>query len=162
MKDLSQIRFVRINEAALVPKYLLDQAPDMPFSAADFYGNYIWFTQSPFSFLYSIIDRADLDDPQKGVMWLTVDPMSKNLIVNFVSVKKDYQSKTLFPEIIVPYIIKMQQELKLRKIFWATTRPKAFEKLGGAKIERGRVAEPGKYRRAKLVLMEMEVENGQE
>ena len=162
MKDLSQIRFVRIQEAALVPKEFLEQAPDMPFSAADFYQNYVFYSQSPFSFLYAIIDRADMEDPQKGVMWLTVDPMAHSLIVNFVSVKKDYQAQALFPEIIIPHIIKMRKELNLRKIFWATTRPKAFEKLGGAKIERGRVAEPGKYRRAKLVLMEMEVENGQE
>ena len=163
MKDLSQIRLVFIKEAALGPREFLEQAPDMPWSAKDFYENYNFYAESPFSFLYAIIDRADMDDPQKGVLWLTIDPMSKTLIGNFVSIKKEYQAAGLYRKIVVPYVLEMKKQLKLRHLCWITTRAKAYEKMGGAEFVRGKLVKPGIYRRSKLVLMEIaEEENEQE
>ena len=160
MKDFSQIRFIRIHEAALVPRELLEQAPDMPWSAKDFYENYSFYAQSPFSFLYVIIDKADMDSPQKGVLWMTVDPMSKVLLGNFVSITKEYQAAGLYRKIIVPHVLEMKKQLNLRRLCWVTTRVKAYEKMGGAEFVRGKLVKPGVYRRSKMVLMEMEEENG--
>lgn len=141
--DISKLKFIRVQDAILIPRYLFDQAKGLPWKVENFYKFFDFFGQSPFTFLFAIADTKDIELPIKGVIWAAVNPIANSLDVNFVSVHKDYQRTGLFKDRIIPHIIEIRDKCNLDKIFWATTRPKAFERLSE------------QYKRSELVVMEL-------
>ena len=139
MKDISKLRLVKIDEPSLIPRYLIDQVKGLPYTSEDFY-EYYGFYQGPFCFLYAVLDRDDQENPVKGVIWICVDPMSHALRMSLISIHKDYQFSKFLQEIAFPKGLEIGRALKIKKGYWATTRPKAFEKMG--------------FTRSNLVIME--------
>lgn len=127
--DLDNIKLIPIKDAVFVPRYLLEQVKGLPFSIDDFYENYtIFYGKSLFSLLYVIVDR-ERELPIIGVLWLTVNPLSKTLTGELVSIHKEYQRTGVFKKIILPTVFDIKRKLQLKKIYWLTTRVKAYHKI---------------------------------
>jgi hypothetical protein len=138
-KDASRLKLIQVNDAILIPRYLIDQVKGLPFPAENFY-KYYSFYAGPFSFLYAVSDMEDLESPIKGVVWYSIDPMAQAIRFNIVSIHKDYQFGPFMEKVVFPKIHEAAEALDIKICYWVTTRPKAFTKMG--------------FRRSGLTLME--------
>src|SRR5208283_5382890 len=130
---------MKIDDPVLIPRYLIDQIKGAPFTTEDFYRNW-GFYGGPLTILLAVIDREDIDDPCKGAFCLSVDPMAKSLRIAFLTLNKEYQFTGFMKEMAIPKIKEILKGLNFKSAYWATTRPKAFERLG--------------YKRSEVTIME--------
>ncbi len=112
----------------MIPKYLLEQVRDLPWEVEDFYRQWRLY-EGPFQFLYALVNEEKL---VKGVLWLSVMPMSRVLYVNLVSLDREYQSQGYMQSLIIPFIRKVRATMDLKKIVWhaSGSHVKAFTRYG--------------------------------
>ena len=85
--------------------------------------------QSPLCLLFLLKDRANTT---KGFLWAMVNPVENVLHVNAIAVENELYNKGILQEAL-EILLKIKNLLQLDKITWETTRPRAFEKILGAK-----------------------------
>lgn len=147
MADFNELEFVRITDpnifVSLQPPELLEQVKERDWAVDDFlYFAPLIMTQicvNETGQIVSIPNKMqqfywliNSDKVIKGVLWLSLDPLTKRLMVNLLSVDKEYQSKN--GEVLektrdFAKAIAQAENLK-DKVLWTTTRPGKFEKVG--------------------------------
>lgn len=147
MPDSDELQFVRVIDPnifiELQPRELLEQIKDRDWDVDDLlYFAPLIMTQiiaNDAGQIVSIPNKlqqfywlTNTNKVIKGVLWLSLDPLTKRLMVNLLSVDKEYQSKNgdlLEKTRDFAKAIAEAEGLK-DKILWTTTRPGKFEKVG--------------------------------
>lgn len=130
-----QLKFVRILDVNLIPRYLLEQLDSMDAPQIDrFYQLGPVITRNPLNYLFVL---ADANHKIKGCGWARINPIEALWFVEFLSIDKEYQAGDLSNiEKAVDFLLSLPTgpELK-KKIKMATKHPKVFEKAGWKKIK---------------------------
>lgn len=93
-----------------------------------------WNLYNGFSRLMVIFDTDDQEEPRKGFLWFTADPLLKAIHVHIVSIEKSYQFQHFMEEHALPFLKDVARSIGFGKILYESTRGKAFERLGLGKI----------------------------
>ena len=146
MNKIDELRFIRVFTPDHVPRYLVEQVRDRDYSVEDFfkYHQINCLTQSnkeltlnPFSHLYVL---ANKENYIKGVLWFSIDALSKDILIQTFSVDKEYWGKGQAVKMLAEHIKKIRKKANLNKIYWVSNYPKHSERYG--------------FKRSKAVLME--------
>jgi len=135
-KNIDALRWVRIFDPIHVPRYLVEQVRDRDYTVDNFYLYHEnnsrikikddWVV-NPFSHLNILVDE---DNIVKGFLWFSVDPLSKNMVIQTFSVDKEYWFKGKAVSKLAKHIKDKRKEANLNKIFWVTNYPKHSERYG--------------------------------
>lgn len=146
MKNCDELRWIRVFTPDHVPHYLVEQVRDRDYSVEDFFKyhqiNCMSQTEkgiqlNPFSHLYVL---ANPDNQVKGMLWFSVDPLAKDILIQTFSMDKEYWGKGQAVKKLSEHIKKIRKKGKLNKIYWVTNYPKHSERYG--------------FKRSKSILME--------
>ena len=153
-KDIEKLRWVRVFTPVHIPKYLVEQVRNRDYTIDDFYKyqeqSCIRMTKegptlNPLNHLYVLANDENLT---KGFVWFTIDPLTKDLVVNTYSIDKEYWGKGKAVSKLATFIKDIRRKGQLNKVYWITNYPKHSQRYG--------------FRPSKSVLMEyMEEEHGQ-
>ena len=104
----------------LIPRRLLDQLPQEPFSAEEFLAAY---GPHPANFLYVIMDKSDEIEPRKGFFWMQVNALKKTLNILLLSLDEDFRRKypDFFNAVLAPLFKKSAKGLNV-KLVWGRMR----------------------------------------
>lgn len=137
-----KIKILEIPDPRLVPRYLIDQIKEKTWETDEWY-DWNLVNKNPDNVILGLVDYTHL---VKGFVWITVDRFNKYVFINNLSLDKSLQfDKKLFKD-IHRYVNALSAKLGMKRVFWISKRPKAFEAKG--------------YKRSEYVLLEKEVENG--
>lgn len=152
MNKIDDLKWIRVFTPSHIPKYLIEQVRDRDFSVEDFYkyheincmipsndGN---VKLNPFSHLYVLANKVN---EVKGMLWFSVDPLAKDIVIQTFSMDKEYWLKGVAVKKLSSHIKEIRKKGNLNKIYWITNYPKHSERNG--------------FKRAKAVLMEYNEEN---
>jgi len=146
MKKTDELRFVRAMSPDIVPHYLIEQVRDRSYSVEDFFKyqqincmsqTVDGFKINPFNHLYVL---ANSENIVKGVLWMVVDPLAKDVVIQTYSIDKEYWNKGYAVKKIAEHVKDIVVKANLNKIFWVTTYPRHSERYG--------------FKRSKNILME--------
>lgn len=154
-KDVKDLRWIRVFTPIHIPKYLIDQIKHRDWTVEDYvkYHEINCLTESesgpalnPFSHLYVLVNS---DNVTKGFLWFTIEPLSKDVIIQNYSVDKEYWGKGRAVEKLADHIKFIKKKASLNKVYWITNYPKHSEKYG--------------FKQSKSILMEYSEEcNGKD
>jgi hypothetical protein len=153
--DIDSLRWVRIFTPVHIPKYLIEQIKHRDWTVDD----YIKFHEinclkstgstpelNPFSHLYVLVDSENIT---KGFLWFTVEPLTRDLVIQNYSIDREYWSKGKAVGKLAAHVKFIRRKADLKKIYWVTQYPKHSEKHG--------------FKQSKSILMEYsEVEDGED
>ena len=139
--DLTFEPLLMPNGLKIVPRYLFEQIKNRKWDVDRLYEYGPLFITNPLNRFWVL---TDIDHKVKGVLWITIDPITEFIAVNILSIDKEYQRlngslRSRPSDVIrrtVEFLHKVQDELKAkkvnikRKILWSTTRPRACERAG--------------------------------
>ena len=146
MKKIDELRFVRAMSPDIVPHYLIEQVRDRSYSVEDFFKyqqincmsqTADGFKINPFNHLYVL---ADPENIVKGVLWMVIDPLSKDIVIQTYSIDKEYWNKGYAVKKIADHVKEIVVKAKLNKIYWVTNYEKHSMRYG--------------FKRSKSILME--------
>jgi len=136
MNEMEKLRWVRVFTPLHIPKYLVEQIKDKDFSIQDFYRyheincliqNQKQIELNPFSHLHVLVDEENVT---KGFVWFTIEPLTKNLVIQNYSVDKAYWNKGQAVKKLSDFILEYKNKGAIKKIFWITNYPRHSEKYG--------------------------------
>jgi len=146
MNKIDELRWIRVFTPDHVPHYLIEQIRDRDYSVEEFFR----FHQinclvqgengvvlNPFSHLYVLADKMN---QVKGVLWIAIDPLSKDIIIQTFSMDKEYWGKGQAVKKLAEHIKEIRLKGKLNKIYWITNYEKHSMRYG--------------FKRSKSILME--------
>ena len=145
-KNINDLRWVRIFTPDHLPYYLVEQVRDRDYSVEDFFKyhqiNCMVQTENgiklnPFSHLYVLADKENI---VQGFLWFSVDPLSKDILIQTFSMNKDYWYKGQAVKKLAEHVKDIRKKGKLNKIYWITNYPAHSRRYG--------------FRESKSVLME--------
>ncbi|MFW9872324.1 MAG: GNAT family N-acetyltransferase [Candidatus Thorarchaeota archaeon] len=112
-----------------IPRELLEQVKGVEWTPDQFYKIHEALSNNPANMLFALIPRNEKEKKILGYLWAQIDINTGILIINSMSIQKDLWNQGImtFTE---KFLRKMQREIGLKKIYWLTNRPKAFEKMG--------------------------------
>ena len=145
--DLKFVRLTQPEQFSLVPRYLFEQVKRKDWDVEDLYKYGPAFLEGIFNFFYVLAEKEQIQKgyaPVKGVLWATIDPVTKTMCVNIFSIDKEYQKpQGQAMAGAIAHLRKGKDELRsngsmnLRdKFLWSTARPKAFERIGAKRYYR--------------------------
>ena len=146
MNKMDELRWVRVFTPTHIPKYLVEQIKKRDYSVEDFfkYHDSICLRQgkegptlNPYSHLYVMANPENLT---KGFLWLAIDPLSKDIVIQTYSVDKDYWKEGGAVDKLATFVKEFRSNGDLNKIYWITNYP-------GHSMRHG-------FKRSKSVLME--------
>jgi len=136
MKKIEELRWVRIFTIEHLPNYLVEQVRHRTYSVEEFYKyqqlNLLMQGEegiklNPFNHVYILADTENL---VKGFVWLTIDPLSKDIIIQTYSVDKDYWGRGQAVKKLIDHVMAIRNKAKLNKVFWLTPYPKHSMRYG--------------------------------
>lgn len=150
MSKIEDLRLVRILDASLVPRELIEQIKNRQHTVKDFYdyqaNNIFLLTEegpkiNHLNHLYVLVDK---DNKIQGTLWVTLD--GQECTINLFSINKEYWNKGNALKFIYKQVDELMTPLGITKCRIETTNPGAYEKIG--------------FKRSKHIIMEIE-KNGQ-
>ena len=154
-KEFEDLRFIRVFTPDHIPFDLIEQVRDRDFQVEDWfaYQRLICLNQTqnglmlnPLNMLYVIADKTN---KVQGMLWAEVEPLSKSLVIQTFSMKKEYWNKGKAVLLLEKQAKKIKSDCNLKKIYWITNYPRHSKRYG--------------FRQSKSVLMEYtEVEDGKD
>ena len=138
MAKSGELHFIRIFDFSLIPRPLIEQIPELPYTTEKLYEYAKAIGSDPFTLLYCL---ADKDHKIRGFWWGTMNPLDESLFIHLYSVEKGCQKEENFVRRIVKFVDEITNKVDVTVRF-ATLHPKAFERVGAV--------------RSKLALMEYE------
>ena len=135
-KKIEELRWVRVFTGDHIARYLIEQVRDRDYSVDDFFRyqqiNCMVQTEdgiklNPFNHLYVLADKNNI---VQGMLWMTIDPLAKDILVQVFSMNKDYWYKGEAVKLAADHVKKIRQKAKLNKIYWVTNYPKHSERYG--------------------------------
>jgi len=136
MKKIEDLRWIRLFVADHVPHYLIEQVRDRDYSVEEFfkYQQINCMMQgdkgvvlNPFNHLYVL---ADKENQVKGVLWFTVDALSKDILIQVFSMDKEYWGRGQAVRKLADHIKQIRVKANLNKIYWITNYPRHSERYG--------------------------------
>jgi len=157
MNKIDDLKWIRVFTPSHIPKYLIEQVRDRDYSVEDFYRYHEInctlkdkqgrIQLNPLTHLYVL---ANDKNEVKGALWFSIDPLSKDIIIQTFSMDKEYWCQGIAVKKLSDHIKTIRKKGNLNKIYWVTNYPKHSERNG--------------FKRSKSVLMEYneleEVKNG--
>lgn len=146
MSELDKLRWVRLFSPIHIPKTLIEQVKHRKYSVEDFFKNQettcMLSTKNgpvlnPLNHLYGLVSEDNL---VKGVLWMTIEPLSSAIIIQTFSIDKELWHKGKAVKKLADHVKQLKNKLKLDRVWWLTNYPKHSEKHG--------------FKRARSVLME--------
>ena len=146
MKKIEELRWVRVFTPTHIPHYLIEQVRNRDYSVEEFfkYHQINCMTQgekgivlNPFNHLYVLADKENI---VKGMLWFSVDPLSKDILIQTFSMDKEFWGKGQAVKKLAEHIKEIRIKANLNKIYWVTDYPKHSERYG--------------FKRSKSTLME--------
>lgn len=126
-----------------MPPYLIEQIKERTWEVDEWYNFNLQDRENRNNIIVGVVDEDNL---VKGIIWIMIDEFNKYVFVNNLSLDKKYQfDKKLFKD-IHRFLNNLSAKLGMKRVFWISKRPKAFEAKG--------------YKRSEYVLLEGEVQNG--
>lgn len=135
-KNVDDLKWVRLFNPTLIPRYLVEQVKDRDYEVDDFFKyqelNCLMQkdgvpTLNPFNHLYALVNPKNI---VKGYMWASIDPLSKEMIINTFSVAKEYWHHGEAIKVLSSHVKEILKKLKISKVYWLTTSPKHSKKFG--------------------------------
>jgi len=134
--DFDKLRFIRVFTPMHVPKELIEQVRDREYEVEDWYKyqEVICLRQTdqgpqlnPLSMLYVIADEGN---KVVGMFWCEVDVLSKTLVIQTFSMKKEYWNKGRAVTLAADKAKEIAKECSLKKIVWITNYKRHSLKYG--------------------------------
>lgn len=145
-KDIDKLRWIRVFTPDHIPTKLVEQVRARDYSVEDFYkyheGTCLVQGQdgvklNPLSHLYVLADEENMT---QGFLWFTVDPLTKDLVLQTYSVNEDYWGAGAAVKKLADHLKEIRCKAQLNKIYWITNFPKHSQRYG--------------FKKSKAVLME--------
>ena len=136
MNKIDELRWVRIFTIEHLPNYLVEQVRHRTYSVEEFYKyqqlNLLMqgkegIILNPFNHIYILANKENL---VKGFVWMTIDPLSKDIFIQTYSVDKEYWGRGQAVKKLVDHIKEIRNKAHLNKIFWHTDYPKHSMRYG--------------------------------
>lgn len=127
LNKIEKLKFIRIYDIRLVPRYLFEQIKPRIFDIDEIYEMANKFENDPLILMFAM---ADEEYKIKGFLWSYVDSILKTLCVETLTVDKEYQHRGEIIEKVMNFLIPFKEKLGLRAIRFLTNRPKAFIRFG--------------------------------
>lgn len=137
MKKIDCLKWIRVFTPSHIPKYLVEQVRDRDYSVDDFYKYHeVNCTMSssdgmiklnPFSHLYVL---ANSENEVKGMLWFSVCPLTKDLVIQTFSMDKEFWMKGVAVKKLSKHIKEIRKKGNLNKIYWISNYPKHAERNG--------------------------------
>ena len=125
-EKIDKLRFIRIYDLRLIPKYLFLQVKPYNFDLGEIYAMAPNLGNDPFTLLYAL---ADEEHKIKGFLWAEFNTVLHVIDVHLLTVDKEYQDRgrIIFKAIdfLNPLIKKTGYKFRI-----VTNRPKAFSRAG--------------------------------
>ena len=147
LNKIEDLEWIRIFDANLIPRYLIEQIKERFFSVEKFYQHQAIVCRqvdergcvvlNPLNLLYVLADREKII---KGFFWGIVDPLSNALVINSFSMDNSYWGEGKAVKLLEEKAREIQEGAELDRVYWITRCPKHSEKHG--------------FKRSKHVLME--------
>jgi hypothetical protein len=123
------LKFVKVKDILQIPRYLFEQVKPQEYNIDKLYEWGPVILKNPVNLVGAFIDKEEI---VKGVMWSSFDPISNKILVHLLSVDKVYFKRGILQE-AEGILNKFKKKLGANKISFMTSRPKAFEKIIGAR-----------------------------
>jgi len=136
MEKTDDLKWIRIFTPQHIPKYLVEQIRDRDFTIEDFYKFHEvnctipsndGVKLNPFSHLYVLSNE---ENEVKGMLWFSVDPLTKDIIIQTFSINKEYWNKGIAVKKLAKFIKEIRNKGDLNKIYWITKYPGHAQKNG--------------------------------
>ena len=136
MKKIDELRWVRVFTPDHVPHYLVEQIRDRDYSVEEFFKFHQincmiqsekGIVLNPFNHLYVL---ADKENQVKGVLWFSVDPLSKDILIQVFSMDKEYWGKGEAVKKLTEHIKQIRIKANLNKVYWVTNYEKHSMRYG--------------------------------
>lgn len=125
-EDLKFIQLTSPDQFCLIPPYLFEQIKDSDMKLERLYQFGPALLSDPLVFLYVLAEKQTAKI--KGVLWCQVNPFTEQLVVNVLSIDKEYQHNSALAKTI-DFVRQLQKTNELaEKIQLITTRPEAYER----------------------------------
>jgi N-acetylglutamate synthase-like GNAT family acetyltransferase len=135
--DISQLDFVRLKIPRLIPVELIDAVKGRTFTADQFYKYQESQIDSPYNYLYALIDESK---KIHGYLWAESNLLDGTLFVNTFSIDKKYWGKGKGIEKAVEFLRTLKDKIKAPRVYWLSTNERFFLKHG--------------FKRSKMTLLE--------
>lgn len=120
------LKFIRVFSFDLIPQYLFDQIKGRQWSVSKFLENAPLFAGDPANLIFVLADKEHII---QGFFWGTVNVFTRNLDGHILSVNRKYWNRGI-TKITLDFLRNLRSALKLHKITFRTTRPRAFARYG--------------------------------
>jgi len=127
------LRFIRVFDFKLIPRQLFEQIKGIEWNIDRLYNYGQTVGTNPCTMLYCLVDE---EFKIKGFMWASLNPLKETILVNTLSVDKEYQNHGEPLEYAYEFLMDIVSKLDLKGIEWTTTRPRVFQKILGAKYSK--------------------------
>lgn len=133
MSDLNHLRWLRVLQPSIIPKYLIEQIKHRDFDVEKFYKFqegiclYANGTPNPANLLYALLDPENV---VKGMAWMTINELTDELFVCNYSVDRDYWFQGKAVEKLTHHVKDILNKLQLKRAIWANRYPKHSERNG--------------------------------
>ncbi len=126
MTKMEELRWVRVFTPIHIPKALVEQIKTRDYTVEDFFKHHETAclragkegpTLNPLSHLYVLANSENLT---KGFLWLTIDPLTKNIVVQSYSVDKEYWKEGGAVKKLVEFVKEIRRKANLKKVYWIT------------------------------------------
>lgn len=131
------LKFVRVRTIDQIPRHLFEQVKPREFDIDRLYEFAPVLLKNPLNLMGAFVTK---EGEIKGVMWATFNVIANSIMVNVLSIAKEYFGRGIVRE-ANGILRKQQKVLGATRVVFTTTRPRAFERFG--------------YRKSKRVVMEM-------
>ena len=122
-----ELKIIPVPDPRLVPKYLLEQVKDRPWSVDDWYAYQLKAAGNSGNLILSLIDNAH---NIVGFIWLSIDNFDKSIFINTVSIDKRYQKRSRLIKFIGNYIRDLAEKLNIDDVVLAAKRTRDLERYG--------------------------------
>ncbi len=134
--NIEELRWLRLFTGTLIPVYLVEQIAKRDYEVKDLYTyfeeNILRMspdgpTLNPIFNVWGLIDKENL---VKGFLWFTIDPLSKDMVIQVYSVDPHYWGCKGAILKLATHMKDQRKKGKLKKVYWITKFPKHSLKYG--------------------------------
>jgi len=123
---VKKLRFIRIYDGDLIPRYLVENNKERTFDVNHFYNVLKLAANSLTTFLYVLVDEENII---VGYLWIELDLLGKKFIVNTLSIDKSYWGEHVF-DIVDDFVKELMHKNNIKRVWWITSRPAYYCKKG--------------------------------
>ena len=132
--NIDELRWVRLFTSDHIPRYLVEQIAKREYSVEDLYtyleGNLLRMTKdgptlNPLFHVWALVNPENL---VKGFLWFTIDPLSKDMLIQVYSVDSHYWGSKQAVNKLADHMKSLRKGGGMKKIYWITRFPRHSKK----------------------------------